>query len=226
MPAVYNAHTPSTRRQLVTVHRVEHVDPGSCCTCTFLVQVLRLREVVDQELLAALLDIYDCSALARRLEDKCAQERASVGGKPGRVHIASMRDIHLLTDSLVKDICGADAVAAEHAKGALVKLRALSAQERLALVSQDFFADKDQVRECSGHRVQSCCLINNTALHARHSVLFRTDLGWTCADGEDVGGSAVEPRSGAHDARPSIRAHSPKEPHNSWAGRDEARRRP
>ena len=114
-----------------------------------LVQRQRLRAALDWELLQVLLDELDAGYLAKRLAEKYAKEAASPAlAKRGEAHprITSLRDVHTMSKELLKELCGADAAAFENARSVVTKLRGLSVEERVAMVSRDFLSDSEHVR--------------------------------------------------------------------------------
>jgi hypothetical protein len=118
-------------------------------------QVTHLRTALDWELLCTLLDEFECGLLARRLAEKYSKEAAmpqaprSRSGEAPPLRIRSMRDVHLFSRELVKELCGVDAAAAEHARAALANLKAMSLEERQALVAREFFSYGEQVGRSS-----------------------------------------------------------------------------
>ena len=113
------------------------------------VQVRRLRDAVDRALLDTLLDMHDCGALAKRLGDKHAKERAAAAAghaPPPDGAIAGMHHLHRLTDAVVKELFAGDAAALEQARRGLQRIRQLSVERRAAAVAQDLFPEKDLVR--------------------------------------------------------------------------------
>lgn len=101
---------------------------------------------LDWELLCALLDHYDIGYVAKRLSEKYAKQDAHVhrcARTDATPHIRSIRDVHLLTPQLMRELCGAGADAAEAARSAIVKM---SPAERLQVVSKEYFPEEHYVR--------------------------------------------------------------------------------
>ena len=97
-------------------------------------------------MLVELLESVDCGGLAKRLLDRQSKQaaggRASVAAEPV---IASVRDVGHLSDALVKELCRGEG-RYEATRAAVEQLRRMSAAERMALMTCDYFPAGDQVR--------------------------------------------------------------------------------
>lgn len=127
-------------------------------TKCFHLQVQRLRSAVDAALLVELLESVDCGALARRLLERqskqAAAPRSAVLAEPA---VASVRDVEHLSDALVKELCRGEG-RYEATRAAVEQLRRMPVEERMALVTCEYFPASDQVREAAATvaRLESC----------------------------------------------------------------------
>lgn len=102
-----------------------------------------------------LLESVDCSVLAKRLTEQHNKHTDARPATAAKILVSKINHLGNLSEAHIKELCGGDSAVLEHTLAAVGRLQRLSVPERMALVCEEHFASKEQVRTFTPPLVQN-----------------------------------------------------------------------